>query len=180
MGIPIDRVCSLKKRERQMIKRYRHVAVGGTFDLLHPGHIKLLEKALEIAERITVGLTTDEMVSQMYKNHDVEDYETRLSRLKSFLSERGVSGRTEIIALEDSFGPTVIEADFDAVVVSRETLLGAERINEIRGSKRMIPLGIVVIDMVLDEDEVPISSTRIRQGIIDRWGRLKERDRFSS
>lgn len=156
--------------------QYRHVAVGGTFDLLHPGHIELLEKALEIAERITVGLTTDQMVSQMYKNHDVEDYETRLSRLKSFLGERDALGRTEIIPLEDSFGPTVIEDDFDVVVVSRETLPGAKRINELRESKRMIPLEIVVIDMVLDEDSVPISSTRIRQGIIDRWGRLKARD----
>jgi pantetheine-phosphate adenylyltransferase len=139
-----------------------------------------LEKALEIAERITVGLTTDQMVSQMYKNHELEDYETRLSRLKRFLSERGMLGRTEIIPLEDSFGPTVTEDDFDAVVVSRETLPGAKRINEIRGSRGMSPLEVVVIDMVLDEDSVPISSTRIRQGIIDRWGRLKVRDCISS
>jgi pantetheine-phosphate adenylyltransferase len=142
--------------------------------------MRLLEKALEIAEKITVGLTTDEMVSRMYKNHEVEAYLTRLSKLKSFLRERAVLGRIEIIPLEDSFGPTVLEDDFDAVVVSRETLPGADRINEIRDSKGMVPLDIVVIDMVLDEDAVPISSTRIRQGIIDRWGRLKVRDNSSS
>ena len=152
------------------------MAVGGTFDLIHSGHDALLEKALEIGDRVAIGLTTDELVSQMYKNHKVEDYGTRLGAIKSFLAERGASDRAEIIPLEDAFGPTIEGDDFDAVVVSRETELGAVRINEIRRSKNMDELAIVVIEMILDEDGLPISSTRIRKSIIDRYGRLRRTD----
>ncbi len=149
------------------------MAVGGTFDLLHSGHDELLEKALEIGERVTIGLTTDGLVSQMYKGHKVANYEGRLSALKSYLSVRNALDRTEIVPLVDPFGSAAHESDFDAIVVSRETESGAERINEIRRTKNMSELAIVVIEMVLGEDGIPISSTRIRQGVIDRHGKLR-------
>ena len=152
------------------------MAVGGTFDLLHSGHYELLEKALGIGERVTVGLATDEFVSQMYKDHKVADYETRLGVLEGFLADRNALERTEIVPLKDPFGSAAYESDFDAIVVSRETELGAERINEIRRTKDMRELAVVVIEMVLSEDGVPISSTRIRQGIIDRHGKLRGTD----
>jgi len=34
------------------------------------------------------------------------------------------------------------------------------------------PIKVIVIDMVPAEDQVPISTTRIKRGEIDRWGRL--------
>jgi len=153
------------------------VAVGGTFDLLHAGHYELLEKALEIGETVTIGLATDDFVSQIYKGHRVADYETRLGMLKDFIADRTALDRTKIASLEDPFGSAAYESDFDAIVVSRETEPGAERINEIRRTKDMSELTVVVIEMVLSEDGVPISSTRIRQGIIDRHGRLRGADR---
>ncbi len=155
---------------------FTHVAVGGTFDLLHSGHDALLEKAFRIGDRVTIGLTTDELVSRMYKNHKVETYERRLGELRRFLAKRGLLGRVEVIPLGDAFGPTIEEDDFDAIVVSRETEPGAVRINEIRRSKNMRELAIVVIEMILGEDGLPISSTRIRQSIIDRYGRLRRKD----
>lgn len=166
-------VCHLRKELEHCNRQYRHVAIGGTFDLFHPGHRALLEKAIEIGKRVTIGLTTNELVSRMYKNHEIEDYDTRLSRLEGHLVDRHLSDRVEIIPLGDSFGPTIHENDFDAIVVSRETERGAEEINEIRRSKKMGELAVVVIDMVLAEDEMPISSTRIRQGIIDLHGKLR-------
>ena len=52
------------------------VAVGGTFQYLHDGHAKLIEKAFEIAEdgKVHIGLTSDEMLQ---KNHSIESYESR-------------------------------------------------------------------------------------------------------
>jgi pantetheine-phosphate adenylyltransferase len=154
-------------------RRFRHVAVGGTFDLLHLGHDALLEKAIELGDRVTIGLTTDEMVSRMYKDHEVDGYEARLKAIERFLAERNASDRVEVIPLEDAFGPTIEDDDFDAIIVSRETEPGALRINEIRRSRGMRELAVVVIEMVLGEDGLPISSTRIRQRIIDRYGRLR-------
>lgn len=36
------------------------VLTYGTFDLLHKGHIKLLERAASYGDRLIVGLSTDE------------------------------------------------------------------------------------------------------------------------
>ncbi|MEM2081946.1 MAG: adenylyltransferase/cytidyltransferase family protein, partial [Candidatus Bathyarchaeia archaeon] len=38
------------------MKRFRKVAVGGTFDELHKGHKALLMKAFEIGTRVLIGL----------------------------------------------------------------------------------------------------------------------------
>ncbi|MBP3226044.1 MAG: pantetheine-phosphate adenylyltransferase, partial [Methanobrevibacter sp.] len=75
-----------------------------------------------------------------------------------------------VVSLDDPFGTTIYEADFDAIVVSEETEPTAVKINEIRLSKGMNPLDIIVVSFVLAEDGNPISSTRIRRGEIDKNG----------
>ena len=42
----------------------RKVWVNGTFDVLHPGHIKLLQYAWQLGDYVCVGLDTDERISQ--------------------------------------------------------------------------------------------------------------------
>src|SRR2546428_13289582 len=48
--------------------RYRAVAVGGTFDILHAGHERLLAKAFELGEVVFVGLSRDCPVSKLNKD----------------------------------------------------------------------------------------------------------------
>jgi pantetheine-phosphate adenylyltransferase len=74
--------------------------------------------------------------------------------------------------LEEPYGPTIYDPEIDAIVVSRETKPIADKINEIRISKGMKPLEIFIIDWVLADDGKPISSTRIRNGKIDRNGKV--------
>lgn len=38
--------------------RFRYVVLGGTFDTLHAGHVKLLATATLIGGEILIGLTT--------------------------------------------------------------------------------------------------------------------------
>lgn len=42
----------------------RKVWVNGTFDVLHPGHIKLLQYAWQLGDYLCVGLDTDERITQ--------------------------------------------------------------------------------------------------------------------
>jgi pantetheine-phosphate adenylyltransferase len=157
-------------------RRIPLVTVGGTFDVLHKGHWFLLEEAFSLADRVLVGLVTDGFVGRMSKGHPVDCYAKRLEFLEGFLGERGLLGRAEVVPIDDVYGPTVGDqplADvIDGVLVSEETEAGAEEINRRRVGEGRKPLLIIVVSMVLAEDGVPISSTRIRRQEVDRYGRL--------
>ena len=145
-------------------KRYSKVAVGGTFDKFHDGHKKLLSTAFELGNQIEIGVTSDAFGGL---KGDIDSCEERMNNLKLFFKDKS---NFRVVSLDDPFGTTIYEADFEAIVVSEETEPTAVKINEIRLSKGMNPLDIVVVSFVLAEDGNPISSTRIRRGEIDKNG----------
>jgi len=153
-------------------KKFKVVAVGGTFDEFHKGHRALILKAFEIGECVLIGLCTDEFAKRLRKNHEIAPYEDRLKDLRSFLERNGITHRAKILPLHDPYGPTITDSEIEALVVSRETEPRAYEINEIRIKRGLQPLEIVVIEMVPAENHVSISSTRIHLGEIDREGRL--------
>jgi len=146
------------------------VAVGGTFDEFHRGHRALLQKAFEVGEHISIGLCSDDFARKLRKSHRIADYEERLGNLEHFLRKLGVLDRAEIVPLTDPYGVTLSRGCVEAIVVSRETEPRAYEINEKRKVKGLPPLNVVVIDMVDAEDDVPISTTRIRRGEINHEG----------
>ncbi|MCQ2977536.1 MAG: phosphopantetheine adenylyltransferase [archaeon] len=147
--------------------KYKRVAVGGTFDKFHYGHRKLISKAFEIGESVEIGVTSNVFAS---KKGDVDSCDNRMANLNEFLKTK--HNNYHISRLDDPYGPTINDENYDAIVVSEETEPNAIKINEIRVSKGMNPLDIVVISFVLANDGVPISSTRIRKGEINRKGQL--------
>ncbi|MEM1515533.1 MAG: phosphopantetheine adenylyltransferase [Candidatus Bathyarchaeia archaeon] len=153
-------------------KLFRVVGVGGTFDELHKGHKDLLKKALESGETVLVGLTTDDLVKSLRKNHEVAPYEVRFRNLIRFFKYLGVAERVKIVPLNDPYGPAISSPEIEAIVVSKETEARAKEINILRKKRGLGPLKIIVIDMVLAEDQVPISVTRIRRGEINHEGQL--------
>lgn len=153
-----------------MAKRYRKVAVGGTFDLLHKGHVYLIRKALEVGDSLVVGLTSDEMLKSHPKSHFVAPFDERRKILLNFLDNLGALERVQIVPLNDPYGPTVDDEEVDALVASYETFGRGDEINAIRRKKGFKPLKLIIIDAVLAEDGLPISTTRIRRGDIDQEG----------
>ena len=145
-------------------KRYNKVAVGGTFDKFHDGHKKLLSTAFEIGNSIEIGVTSDAFGGL---KGDIDSCKVRMNNLKSFFSDKS---NFIVIPLEDPYGTTIYDSDFEAIVVSEETEPTAIEINEIRVSKGMNPLDIVVVSFVLAYDGTPISLTRIRRGEINKNG----------
>jgi len=153
-------------------RKFKTVAVGGTFDEFHRGHRTLLMKAFEIGEQVLIGLCSDRLVDSLTKPHVTAPYERRLEELKGFLREKGLLNRAEIMQLNDPFGVTLSEGCVEALVVSRETEHMAFKINEERKRRGIAPLQIVVIEMVPSENHAPISTTRIHRGEIDHEGRI--------
>ncbi len=149
-------------------KRYKKVAVGGTFDKFHDGHKKLLSTAFEIGEIIEIGVTSDAFGGL---KGDIDPCKVRMTNLKSFFLDKT---NFVVVPLDDPYGTTIYDEDFDAIVVSEETEPTAVKINKIRISKGMNPLDIVVVSFVLAYDGNPISSTRIRSGEINQNGKFIE------
>ena len=144
------------------------VCVGGTFDIIHEGHEKLLAKAFEIGKEVVIGLSSDELVKKLGKK--AKSYEERRQQLENFLSLHGWKAKIE--ALHSIYG-TATEENFDAIVVSPETRKVAEEINEVRRKKGLKELEIVSIPYVLAEDGIPIATSRIKAGIIKGRKRTK-------
>ncbi len=161
------------------MKKYETVAVGGTFDEFHKGHRILISKAFEIGKKVFIGLCTDEFARELMKPHEIASYENRKRILFEFLKDRGLLKRAEIIPLDDPYGLTVTDPNLEALVVSKETEARALKINEIRKSRGLPPIDIIVIDMVLAEDGIDISTTRIHKHEIDHEGRLLKKRRRS-
>jgi pantetheine-phosphate adenylyltransferase len=149
------------------------ICVGGTFDLFHNGHKKLLKKAIELAGvngSIFIGITSDRMTE---KKGRITKFEKRKKSVEQFLSEEGK--QAIIQSISDKFGPS-INGDYDAIVVSPETKPTAEEINKKRKQLGKKPLQIVVIPFVLSEDNQPISSSRIRRKEVDENGTLLKQE----
>jgi len=157
------------------MKKFKKVAVGGTFDELHRGHKALLDMAFEVGDIVVIGLSSDTFVLKMGKPHKTASYDERRKELQNFLTDSNLTRRAEIVTLDDPFGSTMTSEGLEALVVSKETLKTAEKINEERQKTGLSPLKLVIVNMVPAENNSPISTTRIRSGEIDRNGHVLKR-----
>ena len=156
-----------------MKEKYDLVATGGTFDVIHVGHLALLSKAFEVGKKVIIGVSSDAFVSIAKANNKLNhNYEERVSNLKEKIEEKFGNVTYEITKLDDVYGPTVIYGHVQAIVSSTETAVNGHLINEIRSRNGLQPLNIISVNMIRAEDGYPISSTRIRNGEIDSSGKL--------
>jgi pantetheine-phosphate adenylyltransferase len=148
------------------------VMVGGTFDPLHDGHKRLLTRSFELAGPdgyVVIGLTSDSFASR--KNHPIRPFAIRKLDLEHYIFSHNYSTGWAVEPLDDQYG-SAIDADFDALIVSEETLAVAVEINKLRRERRRRKVDIHQISCVLAEDGHWISSTRIYRGEIDIHGHL--------
>ena len=149
------------------------VAIGGTFDEIHAGHRELLIRAFSLGRSVLIGVSSDNFAAATKgKNRLRHRFETRVESLVQFIHDEFGNVNFEIKELNDDFGPTSLDRNLQALVVSEETEPKGHEINRIRSSKGFDPLVIVTVTMLKAEDGRPLSSSRIRYGEIDRNGRV--------
>ncbi|RLG51115.1 MAG: phosphopantetheine adenylyltransferase [Thermoproteota archaeon] len=156
------------------VKRpFKLVCIGGTFSPLHIGHLKLFDIAFKLGDTVLIGLTSDDMVRRKELSSKIEGYRTRERKLREALERRGYAGRFQVVELRDPLGSAVYIRDLEAIVATEETLPNAIRINRERRRRGLEELVVVVVPYARDELGRRISSTRIRRGEIDEWGRVR-------
>ena len=153
------------------MSKFSLIAMGGTFDIIHHGHITLLSTAFDISEKVIIGLTSDEFVQKKGKN-PIHKYDERLKNLTSTIFKKFPNSYFEISQLNNDFGPAVFEKEVQALVVSDETKNQGNILNKLRTEGNLSPVEIIVVPMTLAKDGKRISTTRIKNSEIDSDGNL--------
>ena len=152
------------------------VAMGGTFDIIHKGHLTLLSGAFAVADKVIIGITSDKFAAKKGKI-PTNEYDQRFENLKSVISKEFPEASFEISKLENDFGPAVLEKGVEALVVSDETRNQGTVLNELRAKKNLPLVRVVTIPMSLATDGTRISTTRIKNLEIDIDGNLLSIDK---
>jgi inosine/xanthosine triphosphatase len=146
------------------------VCLGGTFDVVHKGHERLLAKAFEAGTAVFIGVTSQRMASR-HRSRRVRPLAQRIADLEALLRRKRWTAT--VSEIDEPFGRAVDPA-YDAIVVSPETEFRVAEINKARSRRGLKALKRIVVGYAYAQDGLPISATRIRKGDIDAEGvRLK-------
>ena len=158
------------------MSKFSLVAMGGTFDIIHKGHLTLLSNAFDISDKVIIGITSDEFAAKKGKI-TTNKYDQRFENLTSVLTKKFPNASFEISKLENVFGPAVLEIEVEALIVSDETSNQGTVLNELRTKKNFPPVQVVTVPMFLAKDGIRISTTRIKNSEIDIDGNLLSIDK---
>lgn len=117
----------------------------------------------------------------------IEPIERRIAMVKDFVEDVDPSLNCKIVPITDPFGPSIVDADLQGIVSSKETLKGAMKVNEKRlenvkklscfiflidsidfSYQKLNKLSIHVIDLIDEcetstDEEKKISSSKLRK-----------------
>ncbi len=151
------------------MKKLIRVALGGTFDRIHRGHEALIELAAEMGKELVIGVTKKGFGGDKKLKELILPYSTRVEELEKLLAKKRIR-KYRLIELEDVYGTTLSDKSIEGVVVSRQTVEGARMVNKRRKKLGLKELPVAIAEMVVDGEGEYLSSSKIREGRINREG----------
>jgi D-beta-D-heptose 7-phosphate kinase/D-beta-D-heptose 1-phosphate adenosyltransferase len=136
------------------------VFANGIFDLLHPGHIKLLMFAKSLGDKLIVGLNSDRVTKILKGNsRPIQDENSRREALEN------LSFVDEVVILDDVRTANIVRNLKPNIVVKGNEYT----IQEVRKTDS-IPesIEIVTFPIVNDSSGNKISTTSIIEGMINK------------
>jgi len=150
--------------------RFKHLVLAGTFDHLHLGHQEFIKTAVNQANSVSCGLTTNWINKNKASPFSIQSFQKRLKSVKKFFIRNNIWSKTTIFPLKNPFGAATSDLTMDAIAVTHDSLSGAKLVNQKRKLSNLKPLKILKIGLINASDQKKISSTRIRLGEITRKG----------
>ncbi|XP_077213351.1 phosphopantetheine adenylyltransferase 1-like [Tasmannia lanceolata] len=146
-------------------KPYGSVVVGGTFDRLHEGHRRLLKASVELAKnRILVGVSSGPLLVNKELAHMIEPIEKRMKAVNDYIKSIDPGLTVCLEPITDPYGPSIVDDNLDAIIVSKETLGGGMSINRLRAERGLPQLKVEVVDLLPgDMNREKLSSTALRR-----------------
>lgn len=135
-------------------------AVAGTFDVLHSGHKKLIDRAFLLGDSVIVGITSDTMARG--GRSVVNPLAVRIAVLEDYLSTK--NGEWEIHTIDDPMGPKGLMDRVDVLVVSEETAGNGRMIAEDREKRGVKALAVDVVSMVSSSEGAHVHSRNAHSG----------------
>lgn len=156
---------------RKIVQQRKHwwVGLGGTFDHFHKGHEAFLEFAAKQGENLLIGITAQHLTQHKLHPDTIEPFRVRAKQVAQWCKKNGI--HHEIIQLYDIYGPTLEDKRLRALVVSEETIAGADTINQARVAAQMNELPVYICPLVKNEFGNPLHADQIRAGLVDRQGK---------
>ena len=123
---------------------YRNVWTGGTFDHFHQGHRDLMDKAFEVSEFVTIGITTNELVADKKYSEFIQDIDERMKAVSSYLDPRYGRERYAFVVNDDVYTEAVLDPTLEANIICFKTEHHGKNINRMRSERNIAPLKLVM------------------------------------